>query len=53
MEFGRVIKRHMMRKQMYPDEPPAVGVPYDGIENLRPESKEAVATFMSWQPVQK
>jgi hypothetical protein len=24
--------------------------PYGGIENLRPESKEVVETFMSWQP---
>jgi arylsulfatase len=46
VEFGRVIKRHMMRKQKYPDEPPAFGVPYDGIENLRPESKAAVEAFL-------
>jgi arylsulfatase len=25
-------------------------IPYGGIENLRPESKEAVETFMSWRP---
>lgn len=45
-EFGRIVKRHMMRKQMYPDEPPAYGVPYDGVENLRPESKAAVEEFL-------
>jgi arylsulfatase len=36
----------MMRKQMYPDEPPAYGMPYDGIENLRPETKAAVEAFL-------
>jgi len=46
VEFGRIIKRHKMRKQMYPDEPPAFGVPYDGVENLRPESKAAVEAFL-------
>ncbi len=35
----------MMRKQKYPDEGPALGLPYDGIENLRPESKAAVEAF--------
>ncbi len=45
-EFVRVIKRHETRKKMYPDEPPAFGVPYDGIENLRPESKAAVEEFL-------
>ena len=29
------------------------GKPYEGIDNLRPESKETVATFMSWQPPSK
>jgi len=36
----------MMRKQMYPDEPPAYGVLYDGVENLRPESKAVVDEFL-------
>jgi arylsulfatase len=45
-EFGRIIQRHMMRKQKYPDEPAAFGLPYDGIENLRPESKAAVEAFL-------
>jgi arylsulfatase len=46
VEFGRIARRHMMRKQKYPDEKPAYGVPYDGIENLRPESKAAVEAFL-------
>ena len=45
-EFVRVIQRHMKRKEMYPDEPPAYGVPYEGITNLRPETKAAVDAFL-------
>jgi arylsulfatase len=45
-EFVRMIQRHMMRKQKYPDEGPARGVPYDGILNLRPETKAAVEAFL-------
>jgi arylsulfatase len=45
-EFVRIIQRHMMRKQKYPDEGPARGRPYDGIENLRPETKAAVEAFL-------
>jgi arylsulfatase len=45
-EFARIIQRHMMRKQIYPDEGPARGRPYDGIENLRPETKAAVEAFL-------
>ena len=48
-KFVRMIQRHMMRKAKYPDEGPAIGMPYDGIENLRPESKAAVAEFMFMQ----
>lgn len=45
-EFVRVIMRHKMRKEKYPDEGPARGMPYEGIENLRPESKAAVEAFL-------
>ena len=45
-EFARIIKRHMMRKAKYPDEGPAIGRPYEGISNLRPESKAAVEAFL-------
>jgi arylsulfatase len=50
-EFVRVIQRHMRRKAKYPDEGPATGVPYDGVENLRPESKAAVEAFLFKQGV--
>jgi len=45
-EFVRIIRRHMQRKQKYPDEGPAFGRPYDGIENLRPETIAAVEAFL-------
>lgn len=44
-EFVRILQRHMARKQKYPDTPPAFGVPYEGIENLRPETMAAVEVF--------
>ena len=48
-EFVRIIIRHKQRMAKYPDEPPAFGVPYEGIENLRPETKAAVAAFFTTQ----
>jgi arylsulfatase A-like enzyme len=51
VEFVRIAKRHMMRKQKFPDEPAARGIPYDGISNLRPESQAAVKAFLIKQKV--
>jgi arylsulfatase A-like enzyme len=45
-KFLRMVKRHMGRKVKYPDAPPATGMPYKGIDNLRPESKAAVEEFL-------
>jgi arylsulfatase len=45
-KFIRMVGRHMARKQKYPDQPPATGMPYAGIDNLRPESKAAVEAFL-------
>jgi arylsulfatase len=45
-EFVRIINRHKMRKQKYPDEGPGLGRPYDGVENLRPETVAAVEAFL-------
>ena len=45
-EFVRIMKRHKARKEKYPDEGPALGRPYDGIANLRPETKAAVEAFL-------
>jgi arylsulfatase A-like enzyme len=52
-EFVRVIQRHMQRKAKYPSEPPAYGVPYVGITNLRPESQAAVDAFLFKQGAAK
>ena len=48
-EFVRIIGRHKQRMGKYPSEPPAYGVPYDGITNLRPETKAAVDAFLMKQ----
>jgi hypothetical protein len=40
-----MIKRHIAFKQKYPDRPAIHGKPYEGIENLRPESKKIVEFF--------
>jgi len=48
--FQDMIKRHMMKIGQYPHNKLGKGRPYGGIDNLRPESKETVDTFMSWHP---
>lgn len=45
-KFVRMIQRHLARKAKYPDEGPATGMPYEGIDNLRPESQAAVQEFL-------
>jgi arylsulfatase len=45
-KFVRMIQRHFARKVKYPDEGPATGTPYEGIDNLRPESQAAVQEFL-------
>jgi arylsulfatase len=51
--FQDMIKRHMLTIAKYPHAKLGKGRPYEGIENLRPESKEAVEIFVSWQPKKK
>ena len=41
-------KRHMNMIAKYPHLPIGKGVPYGGIENLRPESIETREVFDSW-----
>jgi arylsulfatase len=48
--FQDMAKRHMMTIAKYPHFKLGKGRPYDGIDNLRPETKEVVETFISWQP---
>ena len=45
-KFVRMIQRHLKRKAKYPDEGPATGRPYEGIDNLRPETIAAVEEFL-------
>jgi arylsulfatase len=48
--FQDMVKRHLMMIAQYPHAKLGKGRPYEGIENLRPETVETVETFMSWQP---
>lgn len=47
--FQDMVKRHQIMIKKYPHLPLGKGVPYDGIENLRPESELARDLFASWQ----
>ena len=49
-QFGAMVKRHMALKQKYPDRPTVHAKPYEGIENLKPESKKVVEIFMLGLP---
>ncbi len=49
-QFAAMIKRHMAMKKRYPDRKLSHNVPYGGIENLRPETKEMVEVFLKGQP---
>jgi len=46
--FVAMLKRHMAMKQQYPDRDPGRGLPYGGIENLRPETKALVEFMAAW-----
>ena len=46
--FQDMVKRHMIGIKKYPHAEGGTGKPYEGISNLRPESKDAVKTFQSW-----
>lgn len=45
-QFAGMIQRHMMLQKKYPNRPATHGMPYEGIENLRPETKQLVDTFL-------
>jgi arylsulfatase A-like enzyme len=46
--FQDMVKRHGMSIKEYPHNKLGKGKPYEGIENLRPETIETVESFMSW-----
>jgi len=45
--------RHEAFKQKYPDRPETHGAPYEGIENLRPETKEMIEAYYAKQKLLK
>ena len=47
--FQDMIKRHKIMIEQYPHLPLGKGVPYEGIDNLRPESIATRELFDSWQ----
>jgi len=44
-QFNAMVKRHLEHKKQYPDRPGTHAEPYEGIENLRPESQKLVDMF--------
>jgi arylsulfatase A-like enzyme len=44
-QWDRMLIRHMLWKEKYPDKPKARGVPFTGIENARPETIAIGETF--------
>ncbi|MEP4486824.1 MAG: sulfatase-like hydrolase/transferase [Halioglobus sp.] len=52
-QFAGMIKRHMALKQKYPDRPMTTGIPYGGIENLRPETQYMLEIFLAGLPQKK
>lgn len=46
--FQDMVKRHALTIAKHPHLPLGKGVPYEGIENLRPESELARKVFASW-----
>ena len=51
--FANMVKRHMAMKQQFPDRPPTMGMPYGGIEDLRPETQELLRIFAMGMPKKK
>jgi arylsulfatase len=44
-QWDRMLIRHTMWKEKYPDKPKARGIPFTGIENARPETKAIAENF--------
>ena len=49
-QFGAMVQRHMMNRKKYPDRELARDMPYEGIQNLRPETKQMLEIFKMSQP---
>ena len=52
-QFANMVKRHIAYKKKYPDRPPTYGMPYEGIEDLRPETQEVLRIFALGRPSKK
>ena len=46
-QFSSMLKRHMGWKKKYPDRKPISATPYEGVENLRPETQRMVDAFLA------
>jgi arylsulfatase A-like enzyme len=51
--FEEMRARHMAFKNKYPDRKETAGKPYEGISNLRPETKELLNSYMQAQELLK
>jgi arylsulfatase len=49
-QFAAMVKRHLAWKQQYPDRAPVQDVPYEGIVNLRPETRALLEAFLASKP---
>jgi arylsulfatase len=49
-QFANMITRHMAMRQKYPDRELPRGIPYTGIEDLRPETLELLEVFKASLP---
>ena len=52
-QFANMIMRHMAYKKLHPDRPLPQAMPYEGIENLRPETLEMLRVFALGRPGKK
>ncbi len=45
--FVRMLVQHLRLKDKWPDWQPARGMPYEDVENIRPETKKMVETWLA------
>ena len=45
-QWDRMLKRHEMWKEKYPNRPKARGIPFTGIDNARPETRAIETNLM-------
>jgi arylsulfatase A-like enzyme len=52
-QFAAMVKRYMATQKKYPNRKPVHAVPYEGIENLRPETQQLVGQFLQNKKLMK